>query len=103
MDYSEGGSGLERMTKLFQDLRLSHPMPVRRVRLLLDWVHEGDYDRIVRGDYLRVGQEGSAREEADAASSFYGERISAAFQQAGSSISEAGQQFGDWLKRTRSE
>ena len=103
MDYSEGGSGLERMTKLFQDLRLSHPMPVRRVRLLLDWVHEGDYDRIVRGDYLRVGQEGSAREEADAASSFYGERISAAFQQAGSSISEAGQQFGDWLKRTRWE
>jgi Zn-dependent protease with chaperone function len=103
MDYSEGGSGLERLTKLFQDLRLSHPMPVRRVRLLLDWVHEGDYDRIVRGDYLRVGQEGSAREEADAASSFYGERISAAFQQAGSSISEAGQQLGDWLKRNRPE
>jgi Zn-dependent protease with chaperone function len=103
MDYSEGGSGLERLTKLFQDLRLNHPMPVRRVRLLLDWVHEGDYDRIVRGDYLRVGQEGSAREEADAASSFYGERISAAFQQAGSSISEAGQQLGDWLKRNRPE
>jgi len=103
MDYSEGGGGLERLTKLFQDLRLTHPMPVRRVRLLLDWVHEGDYDRIVRGDYLRVGQEGSAREEADAASAFYGERISAAFQQAGSSISEAGQQLGDWLKRNRSE
>jgi Zn-dependent protease with chaperone function len=102
MDYSEGGGGLERLTKLFQDLRLTHPMPVRRVRLLLDWVHEGDYDRIVRGDYLRVGQEGSAREEADAASAFYGERISAAFQQAGSSISEAGQQLGDWLKRNRS-
>jgi Zn-dependent protease with chaperone function len=103
MDYSDGGSGLERMTKLFQDLRLTHPMPVRRVRLLLDWVHEGDYDRMVRGDYLRVGQEGSVREEADAASAFYGERISAAFQQAGSSISEVGQQLGDWLKRNRSE
>jgi Zn-dependent protease with chaperone function len=103
MDYSEGGGGLERLTKLFQDLRLTHPMPVRRVRLLLDWVHEGDYDRIVRGDYLRLGQEGSAREEADAASTFYGERISAAFQQAGTSIAEAGQQLGDWLKRQRSE
>ena len=103
MDYSEGGGGLERLTKLFQDLGLTHPMPVRRVRLLLDWVHEGDYDRIVRGEYLRVGQEGSAREEADAASAFYGERISAAFQQAGSSVAEAGQQFGEWLKRTRSE
>jgi Zn-dependent protease with chaperone function len=103
MDYSEGGSGLERLTKLFQDLRLTHPMPVRRVRLLLEWVHEGEYDAMVRGEYLRVGQEGSAREEADAASAFYGERISAAFQQAGTSIAEAGQQLGDWLKRNRSE
>src|SRR5215207_1748693 len=103
MDYSEGGGGLERLTKLFQDLRLTHPMPVRRVRLLLDWVHEGEYDALVRGEYLRRGQEGSAHEEADAASAFYGERISTAFQQAGSSISEAGQQLGDWLKRNRSE
>jgi Zn-dependent protease with chaperone function len=103
MDYSEGGGGLERLTKLFQDLRLTHPMPVRRVRLLLDWVHEGEYDALVRGEYLRVGQEGSVREEADAATAFYGERIAAAFQQAGSSVSEVGQQLGDWLKRNRSE
>ena len=103
MDYSEGGSGLDRLTKLFQDLRLTHPMPVRRVRLLLDWVHEGEYDALVRGEYLRVGQEGSVREEADAASAFYGDRISAAFQQAGTSVGEAGQQLGDWLKRQRSE
>jgi Zn-dependent protease with chaperone function len=103
MDYSEGGGGLERLTKLFQDLRLTHPMPVRRVRLLLDWVHDGSYDDMVRGNYIRVGQEGSAREEADAAGAYYGERISAAFQQAGTSIAEAGQQLGDWLKRQRSE
>ena len=103
MDYSEKGSGMERLTKLLQDLRLTHPMPVRRVRLMLDWVHEGEYDRMVRGEYLRVGQEGSVREEADAASAFYGDRISAAFQQAGTSIAEAGQQLGDWLKRQRSE
>jgi hypothetical protein len=102
MDYSDRGSGLERLTKLFQDLRLTHPMPVRRVRLLLDWVHEGEYDRMVRGEYLRAGQEGTAREEAEEATVYYGERISSAFQMAGSSIAEAGQQFGDWLKRQRS-
>ena len=61
MDYDTGGSGLERLTKLMQDLQLTHPMPVRRVRLLLDWVHEGEYDRMVRGDYVRVGQESSLR------------------------------------------
>jgi Zn-dependent protease with chaperone function len=101
MEYSEGGSGLSRLTRLLQQLRITHPMPVRRVRLLLDWVREGDYDRMVRGDYLRRGEEPSAREEADAASAFYAERIAGAFQTAGSSISEVGQQLGDWLKRTK--
>jgi hypothetical protein len=101
MEYSESGSGLERLTRMLQQLQVTHPMPVRRVRLLLDWVREGDYDRMVRGDYLRTGEEPSAREEADAAGMFYADRISGAFQAAGSSISDVGQQLGDWLKRTR--
>jgi Zn-dependent protease with chaperone function len=103
MEYSEGGSGLERITKLLQDMRLTHPMPVRRVKMLLDWVHEGEYDRLVRGDYLRVGEEASAREEAEAASTFYGDRIGTAIQSAGTSVSEVGQQLSDWLKRTKGD
>jgi Zn-dependent protease with chaperone function len=101
MEYSDAGSGLERLTKLLQDLRITHPMPVRRVRMLLDWVREGEYDRMVRGDYLRRGEEPSAREEADAAGAFYGDRIGEAVQSAGSSVAEMGQQLGDWLRRTR--
>jgi Zn-dependent protease with chaperone function len=101
MDYSESGTGLERVTRLLQQLQITHPMPVRRVRVLLDWVREGDYDRMVRGDYLRVGEEPSASEEAEAAGAFYSDRIAGAFQTAGSSITEVGQQLGDWLKRTR--
>src|SRR5829696_2525577 len=101
MEYSESGSGLERLTRMLQQLQVTHPMPVRRVRLLLDWVREGDYDRMVRGDYLRRGEEPSAGEEADATSVFYADRVSGAFQAAGSSISEVGQQLGDWLKRTK--
>jgi Zn-dependent protease with chaperone function len=103
MEYSESGSGLERLTRMLQQLQVTHPMPVRRVRLLLDWVREGDYDRMVRGDYLRRGEEPSAREEADAAGVFYADRVSGAFQAAGSSISEVGQQLGDWLKRTKGD
>jgi Zn-dependent protease with chaperone function len=101
MDYEVTGSGLERLTKLMQDLNVTHPMPVRRVRMLLDWVREGDYDRMVRGDYLRRGEEPSAREEADAAGAFYADRVGSALQSAGSSIADVGQQLGDWLKRTR--
>jgi Zn-dependent protease with chaperone function len=101
MEYSDGGSGLQRLTRLLQQLQITHPMPVRRVRLLLDWVREGGYDRMVRGDYLRVGEEPTAREEADSASLFYADRVSGAFQAAGSSIADVGQQLGDWLKRTK--
>ena len=99
MDYKESGTGLERMTRLLQDLNVTHPLPVRRVHALLEWVREGDYDRMVRGDYMRRGEEPTAREEADAATAFYGDRIGSAVQQAGSSISEVGQQLGDWLKK----
>ena len=101
MDYSESGDGLERVTKRLQDMGLTHPMPVRRVKMLLDWVREGDYDRVVRGDYLRLGEEPGAREEAGEAGAFYGERISGAFSQAGTSVADIGEQLGEWLKRTR--
>jgi Zn-dependent protease with chaperone function len=101
MEYSEGGSGLERLTKLLQNLRLTHPMPVRRVRILLDWVREGEYDRMVRGDYMRRGEEPAAREEADTAGVYYTDRVGEAIKAAGSSVAEVGEQLGDWLKRTR--
>ena len=60
-----------------------------------------EYDRIVDGDYLRRGQEPPLRDEADAAQEHYAKRVSDAFQQAGSSINEVGQQLGDWLSRHR--
>jgi hypothetical protein len=103
MEYDEGGSGFEKLTKLMQDLRVTHPMPVRRVRMLLDWVQAGDYDVIVRGEYIRRGEEPSASDEAGAAGAFYGDRISSAVQSAGSSISDMGKQLGDWLQRTSGE
>jgi len=102
MDYEEG-TGLEKLTRLLQDMQLTHPMPVRRVRQLLNWVREGDYDRIVGGEYLRLGQEPPLRDEADAAQEHYAKRVSDAFQQAGSSMNEVGQQLGDWLARQRKD
>jgi Zn-dependent protease with chaperone function len=101
MDYDEGGSGLERLTRQLQDLRLTHPMPVRRVRELLAWVRSGDYDAIVGGGYMRRGHEPPLRDEAESAADHYGKRIGDAFAAAGSSVAEVGQQLGDWLSRQR--
>ena len=100
-DYEEPGAGLQRLTKLVNDLNLTHPMPVRRVRALLDWVRSGEYDRIVAGDYLRRGQEPPLKDEADSAGAHYAARIGDAFQQAGSSVAEIGEQLRDWLSRQR--
>jgi Zn-dependent protease with chaperone function len=101
MDYDTGGKGLERITKLLQDLNVTHPLPVRRVRMLLDWVRSGDYDRIIGGEYVRKGDEAPLRDEADAAQAHYSERVGDAFSQAGSSIAEAGDQLAKWLARQR--
>ena len=76
-------------------------MPVRRVRELLDWVREGDYDRIVGGEYMRRGEEPPLREEGDGAAAHYGERVNGAFKQAGTSVSDVGDQLSDWLDRQR--
>jgi Zn-dependent protease with chaperone function len=101
MEYDTGGGGVERLTKLMQDLNVTHPLPVRRVRMLLDWVRSGDYDRIIGGEYLRRGEEPPLREEAGAAQAHYAERIGEAFSQAGSSIAETGDQLARWLARQR--
>src|SRR4051812_8376567 len=102
LDYSEKGSGLEKLTRLFIDLGITHPMPVRRIHELLKWVREGEYDRIVDGSYIKRGEEPPPREEAEAAGSHYGERVRDAFRGAGESVQEVGQQLGDWLARQRS-
>jgi hypothetical protein len=64
-------------------------------------VHSGEYDRIVDGEYIRRGQEPPLKEETDSATAHYGDRISGAFQQAGSSAAEIGEQLRDWLSRVR--
>jgi Zn-dependent protease with chaperone function len=101
IEYSERGSGLERLSRIFLQLGLTHPLPVRRVHELLAWVREGDYDRIVAGDYLRRGEEYTLREEADAAGQHYADRIRTVFRDAGASVADVGQQLGDWLSRNR--
>lgn len=101
LDYTEGGRGLERLSRLLIDLNLTHPMPVRRAHELLAWVREGEYDRIVAGEYVRRGEEPAPREEAEAAGQHYAERVKGAFASAGDSIADVGKQMSDWLERTR--
>jgi hypothetical protein len=103
VEYSERGSGVERLSRLFLQLGLTHPLPVRRVHELLAWVRQGEYDRIVDGEYLRRGEEYTLREEADVAGAHYGERVRNVFRDAGESVADIGKQLGDWLSSNRDD
>jgi hypothetical protein len=99
LEYSEKGIGIERLARLMIDLNLTHPMSVRRVHELMNWVKSGDYDRIVDGSYVRRDEPLRPRAEASDAVAHYAERFRTAFSDAGESISQAGQQLSEWLRR----
>lgn len=100
LDYTEKGSGIERLSRLFIDLGLTHSFPVKRIHELMAWVRSGDYDRIVAGDYMKRGEEPPVREEAGEGVSHYSEKFRDMARDAGESVNAAGQQIADWLRQS---
>jgi hypothetical protein len=99
MEYTDEGTGFERLTRLLIDLGVTHPLPVRRTHELMKWVRAGDYDRVAAGDYPRRDEPVSARDEGGEAVSFYSERFKRAFREAGDAVGSMGGQLSDWLRR----
>jgi Zn-dependent protease with chaperone function len=100
-EYREQASPFDRFSRLLVDLNLTHPMSVQRVHELTAWVAAGDYDRIVGGEYVTRDAPPRPRAEAGEAVSHYAERFRDTFRDLGDSINDAGQQLGEWLRRTR--
>jgi Zn-dependent protease with chaperone function len=98
LDYREKGSSLERLSRLLLDLRVTHPMPVRRIHELTQWVQSGEYDRIVGGSFATRDDPVNPRAEASDAVAHYAERFKNVFKDAGESLGEAGKQLSDWLR-----
>ncbi len=102
LDYSEKGTGLERLTRLSLELGVTHPLPVKRTHELMAWVRSGEFDRIVgKGEYPRRGDPVDPRAEGGEAVSFYADRIRDAIKDAGDSVGSAGQQLADWIRGAR--
>jgi hypothetical protein len=60
--------------KVLSTLALTHPMHTVRAAELQRWVTSGEYDRILRGEYVRRGPEAedrSLRDDLGAAGSYY--------------------------------
>jgi hypothetical protein len=99
-EYEEGGKGLDRLQRLWMDLGVTHAMPVRRVREVMDWVRTGEFERIVGGEYPRRGDPVDVRVHADDAVAFYTDRFQGVFRDAGDSLATATEQLGDWVRRS---
>ncbi len=101
-EYAEGGAGLDRVQRLLSDLGATHPLPVKRVREVMEWVRAGDFNRIVGGEYpKRSDPLPPPRAAAGDAAEHYAERFRQGFREAGESVAGAGEQLAEWLRGTK--
>ena len=102
-DYDDWKSGWDKLARLRAQLALTHSYPVRRVKEITRWVHSGEYDRIVKGEYPTREQQADARKEATDAAEFYKEKFRATFAEFGvDRVQEravgAADKLSEWLR-----
>lgn len=98
LEYEGDGSGTIRR---LADMRSTHPLTIRRVRALTDWVGSGEYEQVMAGDYVKRGEEEGFRYEADQAALRYAEELDRlALEEGSGSLAEIGDEMGTWLEET---
>ncbi len=95
MEYESWEDSHDRVRRFFNEIGATHSYAVRRVSEVMKWVQSGEYDRIVRGEYRRRGDETDVREEAGDAMEFYAERFRSLFREIGDNVTTLGSQVGD--------
>lgn len=83
-EYRATGDLADQVFKVLNVLGADHPFPVMRVAELRDWFESGAYDRIMRGEYVKRGDEQRPyREDVAAAARAYKEAARSTFGAAG--------------------
>jgi Zn-dependent protease with chaperone function len=98
-DYDSEDDLFSRHTRFWSELNLTHPVAVRRVKELTEWVQTGAFDRIRNGDYPRRGSEPPTSAEFDEAVAHYRERFMRILERAAGGVQEMGKRLGGWLER----
>jgi Zn-dependent protease with chaperone function len=60
-EYARGTEGFDVIYKLINTLGVTHPMHTVRAAEIQAWVAGGEYDRILRGEYVKRGAAGTER------------------------------------------
>ena len=101
--YEEEEDLFARYTRRWAEMRLTHPFAVRRVKELVKWVSEGDFDRIRGGSYIRRGQEPPVTKEFESAVSHYRERFTSVFERTAGGLQRVAEQLSTWLRERSPE
>jgi Zn-dependent protease with chaperone function len=95
MEYESWEDSHDRIRRFFNELGATHSYSVRRVSEVMKWVQSGEYDRIIRGEYRKRGDETNVREEASDAAEYYAARFRSLFSELGENVTNLGSQVGD--------
>jgi Zn-dependent protease with chaperone function len=98
-EYESEDDLFSRHTRFWSELNLTHPVAVRRVKELTEWVQSGAYDRIRDGDYPRRGEEPPPSAEYDDAVAHYAERFARILDRVAGGVQDLGRKLGDWIER----
>jgi Zn-dependent protease with chaperone function len=96
--YEEEEDLFARWSRAWVEIGVSHPFAVRRVRELVGWVSDGDFDRIRAGNYVRRGEEPHPTAEFEAAAQHYRERFAKMLDRTSGGVQRMIGQLDDWLR-----
>lgn len=91
-EYDQDESIADAVFKVMNLIGSTHPFHVLRVGELRRWIREGNYDRILRGEYVRRSEQQRAyREDAREAAAHYGSALKKAIRKLSQALDEAAQ------------
>lgn len=103
-EYATSNEGFDILYKILSTLMLTHPMHTVRAAELQRWIQGGDYDRIMRGEYVRRSGEAGQRplkDDLNAASAYYSSEAKETFGQVVDAAKKAAGRVGDAFKKAR--
>jgi Zn-dependent protease with chaperone function len=88
-EYEVDDSLADAVFKVMNLLGSTHPFAVLRVGELRRWIREGNYDRVMRGEYVRRSEDQRAyKEDAKEAAGYYSDTVKKAFKKVSSALDD---------------
>ena len=104
-EYLHTNEGLDLVYKILNTLALTHPMHTVRAAELQQWVSSGAYERILRGEYVRRGEDRarSLGEDLRDAKDHYASEVRDVASKVASAARKAAEKAGEAFKKAQQQ